>query len=214
MKNHYIENGVNWEDLQKDSPMAVNMVNALGWKDYADFVGNNIKNCYWVSEEMLNQFREDKREENKDIIEAKIRTSDALTILSDDPRMGTTTYCKTCPIWDKCPFYEKGASCKFNVVGKIDTPDKMADLFQNILALQSERIMRASLVEKIRGGDLNKELSGEMALLMKMFETAKKMAENEESITISAKGKSSSQSIVQKIFGDIMPEESEEDPEE
>lgn len=205
LKNHLVENGVIWEHIEQDKAFEVNIMSALSWREYAEHVGKRLHGAYWLTPEEKTEGMAIVRKDNAGVINAESRGIAILDKPSDDTRLNESTYCDSCFINQKCPQYKAGNKCVFPVVGKLDTAEKMLDAFQSVVGLQTERIMRASLFEKLETGVLDKQITSDMGMLMKMFLTMKKLQEENDSIIIHAKGNKPTESIVQKIFGDIIP---------
>lgn len=117
--------------------------------------------------------------------------------LAQDERVRESLFCDTCYIAGKCPKFMEGQRCGYAFSVEMDSPSKMLTALQTLLTLQSDRVIRASHFEKVESGVIDKNLSGEIKMLMDMFSLVHSMASNKEEIKITAKGSG----IIAKLFG-------------
>jgi len=76
--------------------------------------------------------------------------------------------CDSCYLVGRCPKYKVGAECAFNFGGDVDFTD-VKTAMQIIVNTQRDRVMRGSMFERVDGGALDKNVTGEIQLLLDMM---------------------------------------------
>lgn len=108
--------------------------------------------------------------------------------------------CNACLFSKSCSLFSAGAECGFNLnAGEITNSRDIMDVLVKLLRIESDRIQRSLLIEKIDGG-VDREVSQEMMMYFEMVQKLKNIMAQEESIEIRVKGKGA----ISKIFGDVI----------
>lgn len=95
--------------------------------------------------------------------------------------------CDFCYISKRCPKFKVGANCAYDFTADVDFTDTKA-AWQIILNIQKERVIRASMFEKRDGGAVDKNLSGEIAMLKGLIESYEAVNRPSASFTITGQG--------------------------
>lgn len=90
--------------------------------------------------------------------ETKIAIADFLD------QSGDALVCNFCHIADKCPKFKEDSTCAFDFTLQDQTANPVA-IIDNLIRIQSERVNRAMLIEKMEGGNINKVYSLELRAL-------------------------------------------------
>lgn len=163
------------------------------------------------------EMRDELAEEKPTNTEIKVREPNA-PALSDKTINSTLKQvpklCDQCYLIDKCPHYEKGATCYFrNKINVTDT-GSLVDLMKMMLEMQGERVLFGRLIEQSEGGYIDQNLSKEMKLMMDLMKDFKEvMAPAQEKVTITASGpaKPEGGGILSQLFGGGTPEPKRKD---
>ena len=119
--------------------------------------------------------------------------------LKDLPKL-----CDQCYLIDKCPHYQKNATCYFRNKISVTGPSSLVDVMKMMLEMQGERVLFGRMIEQSEGGYIDQNLSKEMKLLMDLMKDFKEvMAPPEEKVVISASGpaKPEGGGILSQLFG-------------
>jgi hypothetical protein len=105
--------------------------------------------------------------------------------------------CNTCLISDRCPKMEANSACRISFAGIFRQHESVEDALpgsaNEVLQLQYERVMRASLFERADGGALDQQLSAEISRYFSMLHSLKSLGEKpKDSLTITAGGNAAS----------------------
>ncbi len=65
------DHGINWANIVQEKKKEVDLMNAVAWKQYADYVSLKVQSAYWLSEEEKEIARKLRVEENSHICNAK-----------------------------------------------------------------------------------------------------------------------------------------------
>lgn len=206
-KNFFRENNLIWEDIEADKAFEVDMMNALAWKQLSEYVGYNVKNAYWLEDSEKDQAIIEKGKKFKsvvnvggsvtDMVEAGKMDPTRTGLPSEDDRLEEVLFCDTCNIAGNCPKFQQGMRCQFRFRPQVNSTDGLMNCVQTLLSVQMERVSRGAMFEKIEGGVIDKNLSGEIQMLMKMIADLRAMMDNRDEVTIHAKGSG----ILSKLFG-------------
>lgn len=129
--------------------------------------------------------------------ERKSRTEHRLAITDLNVRV-----CDGCYLKDKCPEYEPGESCVFEIPVRVRTKEQYMALLDSVIAMSAARIFSMRMFEDVEGGYADPNLSSlidQMARLIKLKATLE-----EASFTFSMKVKQSGQAeagILSRLFG-------------
>jgi hypothetical protein len=115
--------------------------------------------------------------------------------------------CDTCYIRDKCAAMTAGAECAYEIPVKIRSGTQLAALQDSLIEMQTQRVLRMSMIEQAEGGYVDANLSNEMSLLQKMIKT--KVEASKEGFSIKLEGTASAAGVgmIGRIFGSDTGEE-------
>jgi hypothetical protein len=122
-----------------------------------------------------------------------------LSIRSESSRV-----CDTCFLATKCPMFEKGSNCAYNIPVKIRTREQRKALHEGLIEMQTQRVMFTRFAEEMEGGYPDPNLSKEMTLLNKMLGQFAEMEREGFSVTISARGaaeQGAQSGMISRLFG-------------
>jgi hypothetical protein len=103
---------------------------------------------------------------------------------------------------DKCPVYRAGGECTLSQLRPIESRSDVVLAVQNLLAMQFDRVQFASMVERLNGGFLTKDVNQAMSMFMDMLLALKELGSTQEQVTITAKAPG----VISKFFGSIIEE--------
>lgn len=113
--------------------------------------------------------------------------------------------CSTCYLAGKCPAFEPGAACVYEIPVEIRTKDQLAAVQAALIEMQTKRVLRGSLMEEVEGGYMDPNLSSEMDRLNRMIKTRHEMEAEGFSLTIKANQTHSATAagagVLSRIFG-------------
>ena len=117
--------------------------------------------------------------------------------------------CDSCYLSGVCPAYEPGEPCSFNFPVEVRTPAQLKSLLNSIIELQASRVAFAKFAEEVNGGYPEETVSKEMDRLFKMAESAKKVEERKERLTVSVEHEESGGAggVLSAIFGRSAPQQ-------
>jgi hypothetical protein len=112
--------------------------------------------------------------------------------------------CDQCYLIDKCPHFQKNATCYFRNQIDIKGSNSLVDVMKMMLEMQGERVLFGRMIEQAEGGYIDQNLSKEMKLMMDLMKDFKEViAPPEEKVTITASGPAKPQGggILSQLFG-------------
>lgn len=98
-----------------------------------------------------------------------------------------TLKCDTCYISKTCPQYKTGSFCRYNFSADVDFTSPTKGM-ASVVAMQQERVNRAMFFEKMSGGAMDKNVTGELVLLSNLLKQFANMGAPKASIKIEAEG--------------------------
>lgn len=110
--------------------------------------------------------------------------------------------CDTCFLASKCPKFEEGSTCAYNIPIVIRTKEQMTALMDSMVEMQAQRVLFMKMAEDAEGGYADPNLSSEIDRLSKLMKTKHEMEQEGFSLTVTAKQNGQS-SMVERIFGDV-----------
>lgn len=107
--------------------------------------------------------------------------------------------CNSCYLSESCPLFENDATCRITSTPKVETPEDVQDLLNQIIQIQGERVLFASMSERVQNAGINPEVSKEMETLTKLMKDAKEITSvgGGDEVTIKAKGSG----VISRLFG-------------
>lgn len=200
-RKRFEENGLIWHDIERERPLEIDMMNGLGWKQWADYIKYNTQNAYWLTpaekDESLTLKSKVFNAEGIINRSASLARAEArrLTQVSDadfDDRAHEILHCDTCAMSGRCPRFKEGEPCGYDVNVKLKTNSDVHSALQTILEVQYGRVMTAVLFEKLEGGVIDANLSKEIKNIMGMIEDMRNLFNQRgptEELQITAKAK-------------------------
>ena len=170
-RKRFEENGLIWSDIERERPLEVDMMNALGWKQWAEYIKYNTQNAYWLTpEEKSESLTLKSRGFNAEgiinrsasLARAEARRLTQITDADSDDRAHEILHCDTCAMSGRCPRFKEGEPCGYDVNVKLQTNTDVHKALQTILEMQYGRVMTAALFEKLEGGVIDADLSKEI----------------------------------------------------
>lgn len=110
--------------------------------------------------------------------------------------------CDTCFLAAKCPMFEPGSTCAYDIPIIIRTKEQMAALMNSMVEMQAQRVIFMKMAEDAEGGYADPNLSSEIDRLSNLMKKKHDMEQEGFSLTVTAK-QSGQMSMVDRIFGDI-----------
>jgi hypothetical protein len=118
--------------------------------------------------------------------------------------------CQACIFGKSCSLFEIGSECKFNLRGgMLQSSKDIVEVMVKLLQIESDRIQRSLLIEKLEGG-IDREVSGEIMQYFEMVDRLKNIMSKEESVEIKIKGRGA----ISRLFGDSIKKSMPVSPEE
>jgi hypothetical protein len=111
--------------------------------------------------------------------------------------------CASCFLADKCPMFEDGANCAYEIPIEVKTKDQMQGLQNGLIEMQTQRVLFARMSEELTGGYPDPNLSSEMDRLQKMIKTKTELEQDGFSVKFEAKGRGGSEGggLLSRMFG-------------
>lgn len=110
--------------------------------------------------------------------------------------------CDSCFLAAKCPMFEAGSTCAYDIPIQIRTKEQMTALMDSMVELQAQRVLFMKMAEDAEGGYADPNLSSEIDRLGNLMKKKHDMEQEGFSLTVTAK-QSGQISMVDRIFGDI-----------
>jgi len=117
-------------------------------------------------------------------------------------RSGSMRICDTCFLAAKCPMFEPGSDCAYDIPITIRTKEQLAALMDSMVEMQAQRVLFMKMAEDAEGGYADPNLSSEIDRLGNLMKKKHDMEQEGFSLTVTAK-QSGQISMVDRIFGDI-----------
>lgn len=199
LKQRFEENGLIYDNIIKDEWLEVNLMNAVAWRQWAEYIKYNSTKCYWLTAEEKSESMERKAkafnsegliDRTRSIERASWRRLSQVEDAGYDDRAHEALHCDTCHISGRCPRFKEGENCGYDINIRLEKKADLQRAIQVMLEAEFGRVMTGVLFEKIEGGILDRNLSEEMTKFMNMVAQAKNIFDirSDEEITIKAKG--------------------------
>lgn len=198
-KRRFEENGLNWDEIDNDKCREVDLMNALAWRQWADYVKYSASRSYWLTDEERDASLKLKSEafnteglidRQASIERAKARRLATVANANYDDRAHEILHCDTCAMEGRCPRFQKGQPCGYDVNVKLETHADYQKAVSTLIEVEYGRAMTGALFEKLGGGQLDANVSNEFVRLMGMVQQAKSIfaPRVDEEMVIKAKG--------------------------
>lgn len=212
-RKRFEDNGLIWADIDKEKPLEIDLMNALGWKQWSDYIRYNVQNCYWLTAEEKDVALTLKSKvfnteglinRSASIARAEVRRLTQIDDARYDDRAHEMLHCDTCTMEGRCPRFRQGEPCGYDINIRLETNHDLQKALQNILEVEYGRVMTGALFEKLEGGVLDSNLSNEMKNFMTLVSDIKEMfnQKHTEELHISAKGAQAGS--VSKILASVL----------
>lgn len=110
--------------------------------------------------------------------------------------------CNGCFLATKCPAFEPGSNCAYDIPITIRTKDQMQALQNSLIDMQSQRVFLMKMAEDLEGGYADPNLSSEMDRLQKMIKIKADLEQDSFSVKFEAKGKQrADMGVLSRLFG-------------
>lgn len=112
--------------------------------------------------------------------------------------------CVSCYLASKCPAFEPGSNCAFNIPVQVKTRDQFEQIQNSIIEMQTQRVMFLRFAEETEGGYADPNLSAELDRLQKMLKTKHEMDEEGLSLKVDLKtkgGVGGGAGMLSRLFG-------------
>lgn len=115
---------------------------------------------------------------------------------SDSMRM-----CNTCFLKDKCPAYQPGNSCAYNLPVEIRTREQRVALWDTLIEWQTQRVAFMMMSEQLEGGYADPNVSSEMDRLGKLLKAKEDAEKQGFSLKIEASQSGPQNGIISQLLG-------------
>jgi hypothetical protein len=108
--------------------------------------------------------------------------------------------CDNCEIRDMCPEFRPGHECAYEFPAYVSTKNQMRALQDFLIKLQTQRVLRMSMMEQLKGGYADQNLSAEADRLQRMIKAKQEAERQGFSLHIEASS-SGEAGAISRIFG-------------
>ncbi len=199
-KQRFEDAGLVWEDIAKEKPLEVDLMNGLGWKQWSDYIRYNVQNTYWLTSAEKDEALTLKSKvfnteglinRSASLARAEARRSEQIEDAAGDDRPHEMLHCDICAMNGKCPRFKEGEPCGYDVNVRMKTNTDLQHALQTMLEVEYGRVMTGALFEKLEGGVLDTNVSNEMKNFLTLVDNVKNMFNHRgpvEELHITAKG--------------------------
>jgi hypothetical protein len=131
-------------------------------------------------------------------------TGEDKEVVSYHIRSESERVCDTCFLANKCPAFEEGSNCAYNIPLQIRTRTEYQRTYDAMVEMQTQRVMFMRFAEDLEGGYADPNLSSELDRLTKMMKVKNDMDSDTFSLKIegkSAAGGGGSMGVIGRLFG-------------
>lgn len=211
------ENGLVFRDIIDDKPLEVNMMNAVAWRQLGEGLKYDVRNSYWLTDEEKKTATEikvaiyDKNgliDRDQSIVRAEARRGEIQTDPRRDDRVHEPIHCDLCVMVGKCPRYQAGKTCGFDINLRIENEQDLHNAMKVLLEAAYGRTMTGLLFEKLQGGVLDKNVSAEFKNMVGLIKDLREIyrprtAMGEEGESFSISGKASSGGVLTQMLSQV-----------
>ena len=112
-------------------------------------------------------------------------------------RSDSMRVCNSCFLRDKCPGFEAGSNCLYNIPIDIKTNDQLRALQDALITMQAQRVLFMQMAEDMEGGYADPNLSSEIDRLQRLIKSRNEAERTGFAVNISA----SEPGVISRIFG-------------
>lgn len=110
--------------------------------------------------------------------------------------------CDSCFLASKCPAFEPGSNCAYDIPLTIQTPGQLRSLQNALIEMQGQRVLFMRMAEDMEGGYADPNLSNEIDRLQKLVAKKVELETDGFSLKIEAKGRGKSDpGFISRWFG-------------
>lgn len=128
-------------------------------------------------------------------------------------RSESTRVCNACFLASKCPQFEPGNTCAYDIPIQIKTRDQFKSLQDALIEMQTQRVLFMRFSEEMEGGYSDPNLSSEIDRLNKMIRQKHDIDEGVFSLRMDVKGSGGGPGMLARMFGDEASERARALPE-
>jgi len=196
-KSRFESAGLSWRSINADSKNEIDLMNALAWLQWSDYIKYDVNKTYWLSSSEKDRaldlksiaFNVEGLIDRKSSIErASNRRNKVVRDADYDDRAHETMHCDQCHISGRCPRFKSGQPCGYDLNLSLETHKDLQRALKKILEVQYGRVMTSVLFEKIDGGIIDPSVSKEIENIVDLIKNIKSIFDPREEITIQAKG--------------------------
>jgi hypothetical protein len=111
--------------------------------------------------------------------------------------------CDGCFLARKCPEYQPGESCAYEIPIKVRTKEQYVALLDSLITMQAARVFSMRMSEEVEGGYADPNLSQEMDRLAKFVKLKSEIEEAGFSLTMRVQQKGEAQvGLLSRLFGE------------
>jgi hypothetical protein len=194
------EKNIPYQKFLDDDPAVVDLYHAHVWAEYARHLKEKVWDNYWLTEEESSALIEKQREAAG--LARVLSSSESrvpATQLKEDPRLNMSRACNSCFIRDKCPEFRKNETCVFPGPPLIETPQDLINLLLQVVSVQANRALTASMIENLAGGYPDEAVTKEVVAFGNLMKVVKEL-QAKAKLTITAEGEGPASGLLEKIF--------------
>lgn len=131
--------------------------------------------------------------------ETELVTTSTKSLATSSSVVGYSRNCNSCYVSAQCPLFEADSTCKLPPAPKVESPDDVKGLLNQIIQIQGERVLFSAFAEKVQNVGINPEVSKELETLTKLMKDAKEIVApvGGDEVMIRAKGSG----VINRLFG-------------
>jgi hypothetical protein len=148
-------------------------------------------------------------------MEPDVETGEDREVTDVRLRSDSQRKCDTCFLAAKCPAFDPGNNCAYDIPLQIKSRTEFTSLFNSMLEMQAQRVVFMRFAEEIEGGYADPNLSAEVDRLTKMMKAKVDMEQEGFTLKIDAKqtgGGTGGQGVLSRLFGDQAAQKAAELP--
>jgi len=117
--------------------------------------------------------------------------------------------CDNCALSDKCPEFDPGSECAFDIPIQLRSRDDVSRFLSALLEIQGQRVMFGRFIEQLEGGYPDPNISSEMDRFFKVMQIAKDIEDNRDYLKINVETRANA-GVLSRLFGSKVGEQARE----
>ena len=117
------------------------------------------------------------------------------------PESSSMRQCNVCSLSAVCPKYERDALCGFAIPVTLRTKTELSSMLATLLEIQSQRALMAKFEEDLMSQGASSEASAELERFFRLAESAKRISEDRQTLTVVATATGSGEGPLSSLFG-------------